>query len=105
MERLQVMHPTTGVPYVMSSLADDVSCHATSLSLSFHAKPGGAPRPFGNMHIHTPTYAHVLDAYTHKRTCTCTRTAGHLFMSVLKPGFVLNLAPHLFCDVSAADLL
>ena len=30
---------------------------------------------------------------THTRTCTCTRTAGHFCMSVLKPGLFLNLAP------------
>ena len=33
---------------------------------------------------------------THKRTCTCTRTAGHLFMSVLKPDFLFEPCASIF---------
>ena len=46
-----------------------------SLSLSLHTKPGGHPVHVENMHTHTPTYAHVLDAHTHNahaRTYSCT---------------------------------
>jgi hypothetical protein len=73
----------------MSSLADDVFV-TPHISLSLHAKLGGHPVHLENMHAHTPTYAHVLGACTHKRTCTCTRTGGHFCMSVLNQVFLFE---------------
>ena len=74
----------------MSSLADDVFVTPyISLSLSlFTRNPGGHPAHVENMHMHTPTYAHVLDAHTHTHNAHAhARTAAHFGMSVPKPGF------------------